>query len=361
MPQNNTKKIGLIVDSLSNGGAEKSAAHLSVILEHAGYKVIIIAIKPDVSYAYKGNLIHLGKQVSQIKIVKQVQKILRFKKAVASHQGTIWIDYRMRNRKLMEFLLHRLVFKNEQLILTIHNYHIDYHIPKGNYFNNLYKKHHITAVSKDIKKRLKSEKNIESTYIPNAIDFEAINEKADAFKVNEQYIVAVGRLFNKVKQFDVLIDAYAKSILKTQHVKLFILGEGEDKSLLQQQINQLHLKEHIQLLGFKENPYPYIKNAKFLTLTSKFEGLPMVILEALNLNTPVISYNCPSGPSEMIIHNKNGLLVENQNQEKLIEAMNSLVLYPDKLNDLAKNSHDYLLPYTSKSHLNYWENLFKNL
>ena len=63
----------------------------------------------------------------------------------------------------------------------------------------------------------------------------------------------------------------------------------------------------------------------------------------------------------MIVHDKNGLLIENQNQQSLIEAMNHLVLNPEKLNGLAKNSQDYLLPYTFKSHLNYWESVFKTL
>jgi glycosyltransferase involved in cell wall biosynthesis len=361
MPQNNTKKIGLIVDSLSSGGAEKSAAILSVILEDVGYKVVIVAIKPEASYTFKGELIHLGKAVSNIKCIKQLQKILRFRKTIKANPNTIWIDYRMRNRKAMEFLLHGLVFKNEKLILTVHHYHIDYHIPKGNYFNQLYKKHTITSVSKAIKERLLKDKGLNSTYIPNAINFEAVSNKANEFSVNEDYIVAVGRLNNAVKQFDVLIEAYAKSVLKTHQIKLFILGDGEDKFSLQKQITDLKLEDDVKLLGFMGNPYPYIKHAKYLVLTSKFEGLPMVILEALNLRTPVVSYDCPSGPSEMILHGENGLLIENQNFDALVDTMNELILNPDKLNHLAEKSHDYLLPYNTKSHLNYWETLFKTL
>ena len=128
---------------------------------------------------------------------------------------------------------------------------------------------------------------------------------------------------------------------------------------MQTQINQLGLIDFVELLGFKANPYPYIKHAKFLALTSRVEGLPMVILEALNLKTPVVAYNCPSGPSEMIAHNVNGVLVENQNTAQLIKTFNELILNPDKLNDLAKHSQDNLLPYTTKSHLKLWQELFK--
>jgi N-acetylgalactosamine-N,N'-diacetylbacillosaminyl-diphospho-undecaprenol 4-alpha-N-acetylgalactosaminyltransferase len=77
--------------------------------------------------------------------------------------------------------------------------------------------------------------------------------------------------------------------------------------------------------GNVKNPFRYYKNALFTISTSKYEGMPMVLLESLACETPVISWNYASGPNEIITNESNGLLVENQDSEKLIEAINLFV------------------------------------
>jgi glycosyltransferase involved in cell wall biosynthesis len=83
---------------------------------------------------------------------------------------------------------------------------------------------------------------------------------------------------------------------------MVILGTGEEQTLLENRIANLNLEDKVHLLGFKENVWDYISNAKFLVLSSQYEGFPMTILEALSLGIPVISFDCESGPNEMIIN-----------------------------------------------------------
>ncbi|MDO1501267.1 glycosyltransferase [Winogradskyella maritima] len=360
--QNQNKKIGLIVDCLSFGGAERAAAIASQLFHKAGYDVLIVTLKPEVSYNYSGRLVHLGESVSSIKPIKQFQKLWRLRKIIKENPNTIWIDYRMRNRWWMEYLIYQTSFKNETVIYTVHNYHIDYHIPKGDFFRKLYAKATVTSVSKGIQTRLKNEKGVDSHYLPNPIDRQRIFDKSMAHSVEGNYVVAVGRLLNSVKQFDLLIEAYSNSNLRTKGIRLKILGEGPDYDVLKRQIASLGLDNHVELLGFVENPYPYIKSAKFLCLTSKFEGLPMVILEALSLKTPVLAFDCPSGPSEMIIYNKNGILVENQNTNDLVDTLNTLAEDSEFLNKLSETNPEIdLKNYSLEQHLESWKVIFKTL
>ncbi len=115
-------------------------------------------------------------------------------------------------------------------------------------------------------------------------------------KIPEQYFIHVGR-FIKVKRHVFLLEAYKKSEVQTP---LLLVGEGELHPTIQSKIIELGLEDRVFLLGYITNPYPLIAQAKGLLLSSSSEGMPMTILEALALNTPVIATDCPSGPREIL-------------------------------------------------------------
>lgn len=324
--QNFKKKISIITDSLSTGGAERVAAKLSVELYEMGFDVSIICLRNEISYPYKGKLYNLGVDESRIKPIKQCSKLIKFKIAYHKANADYYIDFRIRSRFWMEFFLNVFVFDISKMIFSIRSYNIHLHIPKFNWFYKSYTKAHaIVGPSKNIISKMKSIHPFQNlVYIPNFYSSSKQPTKPLNLCVNIPYVLAVGRLDNSTKQFDKLIEAYSNSMLVEDKIPLYIIGEGKDRANLEEKIKQLRLEDLVHLEGFKKEVFSYMKSANFLVMSSYVEGFPNTLLESLVVGTPVISFDCPSGPSELIIDGENGLLVENQNFEALISAMNKM-------------------------------------
>jgi len=120
-------------------------------------------------------------------------------------------------------------------------------------------------------------------------------------------IIAVGRL-TKEKDFGTLIKAFAL-VRKEINAKLVILGEGSEREKLESLAEKLGISEYIWMPGFVDNPYKYMKQASVFVLSSRWEGLPTVLIEAMAIGAPVVSTDCHSGPAEILEHGKLGKLV----------------------------------------------------
>jgi glycosyltransferase involved in cell wall biosynthesis len=141
-------------------------------------------------------------------------------------------------------------------------------------------------------------------------------------------LLGVGRL-TRQKNFPNLIRAFAR-VRTQQPSRLMILGEGEDRSALETLIAELGLQGEVSLPGFVQNPYAYMKRAAMFVLSSDWEGLPTVLIEALALGTPVVSTNCPSGPMEILRGGVLGRLVPMQDAEALAQAITASLSEPFK-------------------------------
>lgn len=139
--------------------------------------------------------------------------------------------------------------------------------------------------------------SVNTTVIYNPVDIELARESASVFVPSEcDYIVNVGK-FKFAKRHDVLIKAYAESGVDNP---LVLVGEGPLKQSCNQLVEELGISDKVVFAGFQSNPYPYIKNASLMVVSSEFEGFSVAILEALALGTPIISTDCPSGPDEVL-------------------------------------------------------------
>lgn len=128
------------------------------------------------------------------------------------------------------------------------------------------------------------------------------------FKTGEPpVILAVGRL-TKQKDYPTLIRAFAQ-VRKNRVVRLLILGEGEERPILEALVKELGVEEDVNMPGFVVNPYHFMVRAAVFVLSSRWEGLPGVLIEALYCGAPLVATDCPTGPREILSDGKYGLLV----------------------------------------------------
>ena len=322
-------KIALIGYRLSRGGAEKVMAILSQFFEKQGLEVHTIIVLDEISYSYSGKLVNLGKMKNASNgFLNKWNRFAFLKKYLSENQFDFIIDFRFRIKPIQEILIAKWLYKTKT-IFTVHSFLTDHYMPNWSFlsrfmYGSCYRLVSISDESKALIEKKHQLKNVVRIY--NPIDIEEIAVKSKEHnELSYNYIIGVGQMETNIKQFDKLIDAYSNSVLPENNIHLVFLGDGEQKEILQNLVTQRKIEDKVHFFGYQNNPFKYLKKAKFFVLSSLYEGLPNVILESLACGTPVIAFDCSSGPKEMIQHRENGLLVENQNVEKLAEAMNLFI------------------------------------
>jgi glycosyltransferase involved in cell wall biosynthesis len=154
-------------------------------------------------------------------------------------------------------------------------------------------------------------------------------------------ILGVGRL-EKQKDFPTLLQAFAQ--LKQQHpARLMILGEGSERSKLEELAQKLGIEKDVAFPGFVANPYAYMARAKVLVLSSGWEGFGNVLVEAMAAGTPVVSTDCESGPAEILANGKYGKLVAVGDSEGMAKAIATTLNEPPDREALTKRANQFSL------------------
>ena len=168
-------------------------------------------------------------------------------------------------------------------------------------------------------------------YLPDAIikikNFEKNNRiPADLIAINNKRIILSAGRLTKQKNFSYLIEEFSEFLKENNDFILIILGEGEEKRKLVKLIDKKKLKEKIFLLGFKRDILNYMKNCEIFVLSSLWEEVGFVIVEAAMSNAYVISSDCPNGPKEFLNDGKNGLLFKNNHKKSLSNSLKTIVV-----------------------------------
>lgn len=360
---NKKYKLALVGYRLSGGGSDKVMANLSIFFENKGIEIHIITVIDEISYPYKGKLLNLGLMKNKTNgFYNKYQRLKALNKYIKENDFDFVIDFRFRKKILQELIISRLIYPQKS-VFTVHSYLIDHYMPDFSWLTRLMYNHcfanvAITYQMSGLIEEKHKLKNVVTIY--NPVNFEEIIAKSvEPIDVNYKFIIAVGQYDTNIKQFDKLIVSYGQSLLPQNDIHLIILGNGKQKSVLEKASDENKVSDKVHLLGYRKNPYKYLKNAQFMVLSSLNEGMPNVILESLACGTPVIALDCPSGPREMIIDRKNGILVENQNFQKLTEAMNELTVDEVLYNQCKAESSASIQKFSLDNIGNQWLDLMK--
>lgn len=194
--------------------------------------------------------------------------------------------------------------------------------------------------------------------IPNPcpkILIESIPSKAN------KIALSVGR-YTTQKGFDSLILSWKEVNRKHPDWQLWIVGDGEEKENLVNLIGELNLVDSIKLLPFTKDINSYYQKASFYILSSRYEGLPMVLLEACSFSLPLISFDCLTGPKEIISSGVNGFLVKNQDIPSLSFTINNMIeIDQKKYSTLCTNSQKTTLQFDTVNIIKQWDSILKEL
>lgn len=334
-------KILFVIGSMSSGGAERVISEMSNYWVAQGWEVSILTTNMT---ANKQDFYSLDSRVKRIDISmsKKLNKLKYFfnlfrkiRNEIKREQADTVISF-ISSLNLIT-IMSMFGLKIPLIISDRNNPYLD----KVGFF---YKRilypfaNKLIVQTYGVKEFYKNISGLDIEVIPNPISQHTPMSKEANFKFDKKTICTVGRLNISLKGFDLLIEAFGRLEKKYPDWNLIIFGEGKDRGKLEQLIANHGLENRIFLPGNIDSPRDTIRHADIFVLSSLSEGFPNVLLEAMSVGLPSISFACKYGPEEMIESEKSGLLVSLGNIEGLSNAMSQLMESEELRKKLGENA-----------------------
>ena len=358
------KKLIIFIPSIEDGGVEKNLFEVSNYLSKKKYSLEILTCNNNMSSKFLKEIKFIGTKNTfwhnKNRFVKYIACLL-----------ILFFNLITRKNKPLVFAFQANIYAviiskllNTKIITRSNS------APSGwskNYIKNLIYKFFINLAndvmvnSIEFKKSFEKKFHVKVTCIYNPFNKNFIitklknKKKLKFFKKNYLNIISVGRLTD---QKDHLTLLKSIKLLESEFkIKVIIIGKGTTKKLLQNYISDNKLKDKVKLLGYTNNPFPYIRKADILILTSRFEGLPNILLEAQYLKKYIISTDCPTGPKEILLNGKAGDLIKVKDYKKLSLLINQYHnrkgLINNKINIGSKNFYRFNYELNCKKYLDF--------
>ena len=365
------KNILFVVDNLKMGGVTKVLINMLKKLDTSNYNIDLLVL-----HYYKDMLVTIPKNINLIKgsnyfhIVDQNLKSLLVKKDIKNVFRKCCFSFNIKtniiSRKIKQDRLKNIKKQYDIEIafgdgfpyiytsygnsikkiawmhsdVAVRDYSARYY---KNIKNALFKMDLCVAVSDKVATSYKNRYKITKVeVIPNIIDDYEIIQKSELpqevpFDKNQLNFISVGRL-DYSKNYSMLLNVAKHLIVDGYNFKIYIVGDGEEKVSLQKAIINLKMEKHFILLGRKDNPYPYVKNSDLFLLSSRYEGLPTVIIEALILHIPCISTEVAG--INQILNPSFGIITKNTEEDFYLN-LKYLLYNTQKIIEMKKNLSDY--------------------
>ena len=346
-------KIFFFIPDLSGGGAERMILNLAGGLVSKGHdvSVVIATSTKNIAYAVPLNvkIIELGCSRTILSVFK-LQKLLRESKPQVL-LSTIFYAC------LVAVVSVRLSFVKIVNILRVENSLRSYLAGMGFWSISCFsflirffftKSTYVVGVSQGLANemveywRIPSKKvvKIYNPVVSDEITGTIIDDHAHPwFGKGFKIILGIGR-FNPQKDFSTLIHAF--SLLENKNgLRLIILGDGEERQALQALVESLGLKDLVDLPGFVSNPFVYMKQADVFVLSSRYEGLPGALIQAMACGCQVVSTDCPYGPDEILMKGKFGFLVPVNDAQMLMQGITQALSHPKDRQQIIQRAGDF--------------------
>ena len=367
-------KITLVISSLSCGGAERVLVSLAEGLINRGHKVTVVTLcGKDIDFyefyklpagCSRVALGVLGQSAEPIAAIKNnIKRIVMLRKGISSSDPDVVISF-LRITNISTILA--LLGTKYPLIITEHN------DPRVFSYGPLWETlrrvtypfcSRIVSVSRGVDLGFSSLPESKRAIIYNPImvkDDRQADELPAEVDPHKNWLVSMGRL-EPQKGFDLLLQSFAQIASQYPDWQLLILGRGELRSQLYEMKDKLGLSERAVFTGALNNPFSVLKQAKLFVMASRSEGFPMAHGEALACGLPVVCTDCPSGPSEMIRQDVDGLLVPNQDVNALAAAMASIMSDETQRQQLASKAPEVIERFGLEAIVAQWETLINKL
>lgn len=331
-------KVALFLPSLAGGGAERVAVNLIEGLEPAGHTVDVVAVSAFGEYV---NQIPPTVRIVDLRAKRALTSFLPLTRYLRASKPDMLISS-LGHTNLVALAALRASGSKTKIIVTEH---LALHEEPQDLVDRLFrilarwmypKAHAVVAVSNGVADTVSRgvglpRKDVDVVYnpvLPRAF-WEKAKQPVDHpwFAQNQPpVILGVGRLTAQ-KDFPNLLEAFAR-VRRTRDARLMILGEGPDREALEDLASELGVADHVSMPGFVDNPYAYMAASSLFVLSSRREGLPTVLIEALATGVPVVSTDCPSGPVEILRGGELGALVPIEDPAALADAIVEALLSP---------------------------------
>lgn len=368
-PENGPTRITLIISSLSAGGAERVMSYMANYWARKGWAVTLITMSkmdrdffPVEDRVVRVSLGLAGESPGILNaIFNNVRRLLSLRSAIQLSRPDVVISF-MESVSILTLLATR--FTGIPVIVSEHNDPSQHNI--GNAWGRLRRLLYPQASALVVLTQSVMGWAVElvgkkrAFVIPNSISRSENREVKKACEFPQPFVLAVGRLAYQ-KGFEFLLQAFKKIAQQNPEWTLVILGEGSERASLEAMVKALGLEDRVLLPGRYPDPMSVMEQAPLFVMSSRYEGFPIVLLEALACGTPTISFNCPSGPSDVIRHDVDGILVPPEDVDALADAMQDLMAHPEKRERLALRAREVTDRFGEEKVMGMWEGLIKNI